>query len=82
LQRLLFSAKLHPLPDLSRLNNMPDPNKWRTIDSAPENVVIWTRISDDYDERNVAKRVRIGRMWFHPDRKMYIYYTPTHWQEV
>jgi hypothetical protein len=47
--------------------------------TAPENEVIWTKIDDSEGERNIAKLIRIGNLWFFPDRSMYVYYRPTHW---
>lgn len=46
----------------------------------PLNVVVDTKIDDENGERNVQKLKRSGHLWFHPDGKMYVYYTPTHWR--
>lgn len=58
-----------------------DPLAWWPIDSAPEDVVVNTKISDIGGDRNEQKLKRKGRLWFFPDGSMYVYYTPTHWQE-
>jgi hypothetical protein len=55
---------------------------WWPIDSAPEGVVVNTKISDIGGDRNEQKLKRSGRLWFFPDGSMYVYYTPTHWQEL
>ena len=52
---------------------------WHTIESAPAEQLVWTKIHDADGERNVAKLYREGRLWFLPDKSMYVYYTPTHW---
>lgn len=45
-----------------------------------EGEVVMTMIDDGDGLRNVAKLKRMGRLWFHPDGSMYVYYTPTHWR--
>lgn len=57
-------------------------SEWKNINSAPDGVVVKTKISDADGERNVQNLKRKGRMWFYPDMKMYVYYTPTHWMEI
>ncbi len=52
---------------------------WQPIGTAPENVVVRTKIHDQDGERNDQPLKRIGRLWFYPDSSMYVYYTPTHW---
>ena len=47
----------------------------------PEGVVVLTKISDHLGDRNETTLKRRGRLWFVPDGSMYVYYTPTHWQE-
>lgn len=47
----------------------------------PEGKVVRTVISDEHGTRNWADLKRSGRLWFFPDGSMYVYYTPTHWQE-
>ena len=55
--------------------------EWHTTLSAPENVVVWTKIDDAKGARNVQKLKKMGRLWLHPDGSTYVYYTPTHWAE-
>ncbi len=55
---------------------------WRNIQTAPENVVVLTKIDDANGCRNEQKLKRSGRLWFVPDGSMYVYYTPTHWTDV
>ena len=52
---------------------------WRTIESAPENTIVSTKIDDDLGCRNVASLKKKGNLWWYPDGSMYVYYTPTHW---
>lgn len=54
---------------------------WKPIDTAPEKVVVLTKIDDEHGPRNEGPLKRIGRLWYTPDGAMYVYYTPTHWQE-
>lgn len=54
--------------------------EWELIGSAPEGVVLDTKIHDEHGERNRAQLKRIGRLWFLPDGSMYVYYWPTHWK--
>ena len=53
---------------------------WQPIETAPENVVVNTKIDDVRGVRNVCTLKRRGRLWFFPDESMYVYYEPTHWQ--
>ncbi len=53
---------------------------WETIDSAPEGVLVWTKIHDANGCRNEQIMKRIGRLWFSDG--MYVYYTPTHWRHI
>lgn len=53
---------------------------WEPISLAPVGEVVWTKIDDEDGERNVQQLVRQGRLWFLPDKSMYVYYTPTHWR--
>ena len=56
---------------------------WPPITSTepPEGVEVMTCISDALGVRNVQSLVRRGRLWFFPDMSMYVYYTPTHYQQ-
>lgn len=58
-------------------------NPWlTTADSLPpEGVPVLTKIHDGAGCRNEQMLKRRGRLWFFPDDSMYVYYTPTHWQE-
>lgn len=53
---------------------------WRPTDTAPEGVVVMTKIHDNAGERNVQPLKRVGNLWFFPDGSMYVYYVPTHWR--
>lgn len=54
-------------------------NKWISItqELPEEGVIVNTKIANP--DRNEAKLVRKGNIWFFPDMSMYVYYTPTHW---
>lgn len=47
----------------------------------PKGVEIETKIDDERGVRNVTTLVW-DRMWWFPDRSMYVYYTPTHWRPI
>jgi len=64
------------------MTDTPDANGWYTMESAPEHVVVDTKIHDADGARNHAKLRREGPLWFFPDGSMYVYYTPTHWRPV
>lgn len=55
---------------------------WRIIASAPENVVLMTKIDDAQGVRNEARLIRKGNLWWHEDGSMYVYYRPTHWSPL
>ena len=56
------------------------PDEWQSVDTAPDGVVVETKIDDAQGVRNVQPLKRQGRLWFVPDGAMYVYYTPTHWR--
>jgi len=45
----------------------------------PKNTPLKTKISDEKGERNEAVLIKQGGLWWTSDMKMYVYYTPTHW---
>ena len=45
-------------------------------------VVVETKIDDERGERNIGWLVLSGRLWWLPDRAMYVYYWPTHWRPI
>jgi len=55
---------------------------WETEDTAPQGVVVMTRIDDAEGVRNQQPLRRSGRLWFVPSGGMYVYYTPTHWRPL
>lgn len=57
-------------------------SEWQPIETAPRDKLIWTKIDDAGGERNVQKLVCSRHLWWLPDKKMYVYYTPTHWREA
>lgn len=53
----------------------------RCADRLPEEgLIVQTKIDDKNGARNQQRLQRRGRLWFHADGKMYVYYTPTHWR--
>lgn len=56
--------------------------EWQSVSSAPERVIVRTKVDDKYGYRNDQELQRIGRLWFDPDGSMYVNYTPTHWMEL
>lgn len=55
---------------------------WQPIETAPEGREVMTKVHDLNGERNVQTLIRKGRLWFHPDMSMYVYYQPTHWETL
>lgn len=45
----------------------------------PKGELVKTKIDDEKGIRNEQELRRDGNLWFTPDYKMYVYYTPTHW---
>jgi hypothetical protein len=53
---------------------------WQPINTAPEGVVVETRIDDQHGPRNEQPLKLVNRLWWFPDGSMYVYYRPTHWK--
>ena len=47
----------------------------------PEGMIVETKIDDAKGCRNQQRLYRYGNLWFLPDGRMYVYYTPTYWRE-
>jgi hypothetical protein len=57
--------------------------QWQPIRTAPEGVMVETKIDDANVPRNEQKLAKFGRLWFVDERKsMYVYYEPTHWRSL
>jgi hypothetical protein len=57
-------------------------SEWKTIESAPEGLLIETKTDDAHGIRNEQRLTKRGRMFWTEDGGMYVYYTPTHWRPV
>lgn len=55
-------------------------DEWQTIDSAPEDRVVMTKIDDKDGVRNERTLSLSRGLWWNPDKSMYVYYRPTHWR--
>lgn len=74
------NARLHPVfqqilaPIMNELS-------WFTVkdNNPPQDIVVMTKIDDAQGSRNVGPLRLHGRLWFVPDKSIYVYYTPTHW---
>lgn len=58
---------------------------WSSIDSAPENVSVMTKIDDGAGVRNMQPMTRRGNLWWinvGEPGQMYVYYAPTHWRKI
>lgn len=55
-------------------------SNWVSVDMRlpPEGEVVDTLSPGSLQQQLVRK----GRLWFHPDFSMYVYYQPTHWRKV
>jgi 5-methylcytosine-specific restriction endonuclease McrA len=56
--------------------------KWSPISTAPEGVLVLTKIEDKWGQRNVQKLVRREDVWYRQSNGGKVYYLPTHWWEV
>ena len=63
---------------MSKLSN----NHWQPINSAPENLIVFTKIDDGRGKRNEQCLIRKGNLWWVPEGTVYVYYTPTHWKYI
>ena len=54
---------------------------WRLTNDRqmPKDIPLNTKIDTDAGIRNEQKLIWDGNLWWHTDKKMYVYYTPTHW---
>lgn len=65
------------------ISNKNKMNNWiRTSDMLPpEKEIVETKIHDKQGIRNEGDLIRLKNMFFTPDERMYVYYTPTHWRK-
>ena len=56
--------------------------EWQSAESAPEGIIVMTKLDDDRGSRNEGPLMRKGRLWWTPDGAMYVYYEPTHWKHL
>ena len=55
-------------------------NWTRTTDRLPPHgIIVKTKVHDEHGERNNQSLKLKGRLWFHADDSMYVYYEPSHW---
>jgi hypothetical protein len=50
--------------------------------TAPNGVVVETKIDDEHGVRNEIRLIKQNSLWFFPDKSMYVYYAPTHWRPI
>lgn len=68
------------------MNKLMSEQTWvSTGERLPDNgVVVETKLdygkSFSFHQKQTLKRS--GNLWFVPDGKMYVYYTPSHWREL
>lgn len=55
-------------------------NNWQPIDTAPEHIVVDTKIDDEHGLRNEQPLMKRDNLWWFPDGELYVYYRPTHWK--
>jgi len=53
---------------------------WQTINTAPEDTPVLTKIDDGAGVRNEQVLKKQGNLWWFADGSMYVYYRPTHWK--
>lgn len=47
-----------------------------------EGEIVETMISDENGIRNIQPLIYHSNLWWTTDKKMYVYYTPTHWRYI
>lgn len=54
---------------------------WYKIENVkpPLDIIIKTKIDDGKHITNEQSLIFDGKLWWHIDKSMYIYYQPTHW---
>lgn len=57
-------------------------DKWIRTDEQlpPEGVPVDTKLDDEYGIRNKQPLVYQNNLFWHVDKSMFVYYTPTHWR--
>ncbi len=55
--------------------------QWNSIETAPQDTVVMTKIDDESGARKAPLR-RSGNLFYFTDGSMYVYYRPTHWREM
>lgn len=55
-------------------------SEWQPAETAPNDVLVSTKIDDETGVRNEQTLKRSGNLWWLPDGSMYVYYRPTHWK--
>lgn len=68
--------------DLRQHEREPMSADWKPAQTAPQDIVVQTKVHDQHGERNVQPLKRVGNLWFFPDEHMYVYYDPTHWRPL
>ena len=69
----------------STIGNMAEQEEmWEPVDTAPNGVLVNTKIDDEHGCRNIQPLLRQGNLWFTSERPgaMYVYYAPTHWRPI
>ncbi len=69
-------------PELAKAPATKDRTGWLPIYTAPDGVLVNTRIDDGRGIRNEQPLKRSGRLWWLADGAMYVYYDPTHWKPL
>ena len=67
---------------MSKQSQEPIHQIWFNVATAPEGIVVNTKIDDSDGCRNEQQLKRHGNLWYFPDMSMYVYYRPTHWKPV
>jgi hypothetical protein len=81
LDNIEYENEMRPLTEREKEAAMSENADWQPIETAPEGKVVMTKIDDERGMRNEKQLIRRGRLWFFPDKSMYVYYAPTHWRQ-
>lgn len=73
-------ARSHAYPRAFIVEGGVSDSGWQTIETAPEGVLVDTKIDDARGVRNEQPLIRNAGLWWISDGSMYVYFTPSHWK--
>ena len=65
-----------------RTSNVANHSSWQPIETAPENILIDTKVEYEFKVGVNQYLIKINEYWMEADKITYVYYTPTHWRPI